>query len=64
MNQDKAPRAAAEAMITQLVSRATFANAYNLSAVVWQPVSATEETTVFMTKSEVEAKLRREKEKT
>lgn len=59
----KEPRAAAELVIDDLVRWVTPANADNLLAASRRPLSANEEPMVFMTRSEVEAMLRREKEK-
>lgn len=61
--QAQAPTPVAEPVINEPLQGATPTNASNLFAIGRRPASATEEPTIFMTRSEVETMLTREKEK-
>lgn len=63
MNQAKVPMLVVEPMTDEPVQGATVTNGDNLSAAGRRPVSVAEEPTVFMTRSKVDAMLRRDKEK-
>lgn len=62
-NQAKEPIPVAQSVIDDLVQGVTPANINNLFITARQLVSAIEEPVAFMTRSEIEAILRREKEK-